>query len=49
MQLLGRTNSIKIVVEGQHHGARISSFSPEQKELLHSNLEKWLDMKLARP
>ena len=49
MQLLGRTNSIKIVVEGRHHGARISSFSPEQKELLHSNLEKWLDMKLARP
>jgi hypothetical protein len=49
MQLLGRTNSVKIVVEGQHHGARISSFSPEQKELFYSNLEKWLDMKLTRP
>jgi len=48
MQLLGRTNSIKIVVEGQHHGARISSFSPEQKELFYSNLEQWLDMKLTR-
>ena len=48
MQLLGRTNSIKIVVEGQHHGARISSFSPEQKELFYSYLEQWLDMKLTR-
>jgi hypothetical protein len=48
MQLLGRTNSIKIVVEGQHHGARISSFRPEQKELFYSNLEQWLDMKLTR-
>jgi len=47
MELLGRTNSIKIVVEGQHHGARISSFSPAQKELFYSNLEKWLDMKLT--
>lgn len=47
IQLIGRTDAIKIVVQDSHHGARVSSFSPEQKELFYSNFERWLDMKLA--
>ncbi len=48
MQLIGRTDAVKIVVKDSHHGARVSSFSPEQKELFYSTMERWLDMKLAR-
>jgi hypothetical protein len=48
MQLIGRTDAIKIVVQDSHHGTRVSSFSPEQKELFYSNMERWLDMKLER-
>jgi hypothetical protein len=48
MQLIGRTNALKIVVKDRHHQARIGSFSPEQKEQFYSNLEQWLDMKLTR-
>jgi hypothetical protein len=48
MQLIGRTNAIKFVVKDAHHGARIGAFSPEQKELFYTTVEKWLDMKLNR-
>ena len=48
MQLLGRTDAIKIVVADSHHGARVGAFSPEQKELFYSNLERWLGMKVNR-
>lgn len=48
IQLIGRTDAIKIVVRNSHHGAQVSSFSPEQKELFYSNMERWLDMKLER-
>jgi len=48
MQLIGRTDAIKIVANNSHHGAQISSFSPEQKELFYSSMERWLDMKLER-
>jgi len=48
MQLIGRTDAVKIVAHDSHHGARVSSFSPEQKELFYSSMERWLDMKLAR-
>ena len=48
MQLIGRTDAIKIVVKDAHHGARISAFSPEQKEDFYSHMENWLDMKLTR-
>lgn len=48
MQLLGRTDAIKVVVENAHHGARIGAFSPEQKELFFSTMERWLGMKLQR-
>lgn len=49
MQLIGRTDAIKIVVQDTHHGARISGFSPEQKELFYSKLAGWLGLRLARP
>jgi hypothetical protein len=48
MQLIGRTNAIKIVVKDSHHSTRLSGFSPEQKELFFTSLEQWLDMKLPR-
>jgi hypothetical protein len=48
MQLLGRTDAIKIVVADAHHGARVGAFSPEQKELFYSNLDRWLGMKVNR-
>ena len=49
MQLIGRTDAIKIIVADSHHGARVSAFSPEQKELFYSNLDRWLDLKVNRP
>ncbi len=48
MQLLGRTNAVKIVVKGAWHNASIRAASPEQKEKVYSSLEKWLGMKLVR-
>ncbi len=48
MQLIGRTDAIKIVVADGHHGARISAFSPEQKRLFYSKLEQWLETKVNR-
>jgi hypothetical protein len=49
MQLIGRTDAIKIVVPESHHGTGVRSFTPEQREQFYSNLERWLDMKLNRP
>jgi len=48
MQLIGRTNAIKIVVKDAHHGARIAGFSPEQKEQFFNALDEWLGVKLPR-
>ncbi len=48
MQLIGRTNAVKIVVKGAWHNASVRLASPEQKELFYTNLEKWLGMKLVR-
>ena len=48
MQLIGRTDAIKIVVADGHHAARVGAFSPEQKELFYSNLDRWLGMKVNR-
>ena len=46
MQLIGRTDAIKVVVADSHHGARIGAFSPEQKQLFYSKLEQWLGTKV---
>jgi len=48
IELIGRTNSIKVVKKQGYHGSRISQLSPEQKDLVYSTLEKWLDMKVNR-
>jgi hypothetical protein len=48
MNLIGRTDAIKLVVKGAHHSARISACTPEQKELFYSHLERWLGMKVNR-
>jgi hypothetical protein len=48
IQLIGRTDAVKFVVPDSHHGTGVRNFSPEQKELFYSCMDKWLDMKLAR-
>jgi hypothetical protein len=49
MQLIGRTNAIKLVVKDAHHSARIGALAAEQKEQFYAAMENWLDMKLNRP
>jgi hypothetical protein len=48
MQLIGRTDAIKIVVPESHHGTGVRSFTPEQRELFYSTMERWLGFKLNR-
>ncbi len=48
MQLIGRTDAIKIVVANAHHGASIRAFSAEQKDQFYSKMESWLGQKLNR-
>lgn len=49
IQLLGRTDALKIVVADVHHGASIRGSSPQQEELFYAHMERWLGMKLTRP
>lgn len=49
IQLLGRTDALKIVVADVHHGASIRGFSPQQQELFYAHMERWLGTKLIRP
>jgi hypothetical protein len=46
--LIGRTDAVMIVVPGAHHGVGLRDFTPEQKELALSALERWLGLKLPR-
>ncbi|MEZ0325875.1 MAG: S28 family serine protease [Fimbriimonas sp.] len=48
MQLIGRTNAIKLMVKGAWHNANVRQASPEQKELFYTTMEKWLGMPLVR-
>lgn len=48
IELIGRTNSIKVVGKEAYHGVRIRQLSPEQKTLIYDTLDKWLDMKVNR-
>lgn len=43
-----KTNSLKMIKKNGSHGTRISSFEPEEKELILSTLEKWLGYKINR-
>lgn len=48
VQLLGRTNAVKILIQGTAHNATINKASTEQKEEFYTNMEKWLNIKLIR-
>jgi len=48
IRLIGRTDAVKFVVKNGHHGSRVRDFSPEQKELFYSTLERWLGLNPAR-
>ncbi len=48
MELIGRTNAVKILVKGAYHNASIRLASPEQKESVISAIEKWMGMPLKR-
>ena len=48
IQLIGRTDAIKLVKKGGYHGTRIRDLSQEQQDLFYSSMERWLDMKLNR-
>lgn len=46
VQLTGETNAVKMVKKGGPHGTSIKSFEGEEKELIYSTLEKWLDINI---
>lgn len=48
VKLNGTTNSIKLVKKAGSHKTRIRHFNTEDKELIYSTLEKWLDIKIQR-
>jgi hypothetical protein len=48
MQLLGRTNALKIVVNNASHNARIGAASAEQKAQFYQAMDEWLGMQVNR-
>jgi hypothetical protein len=48
IQLIGRTDAIKIVVTGAHHSASIRGASPEQQKLFNAKMGQWLGMTFPR-
>ena len=46
--LTGKTNSIKMVQPNGSHGSRIRGFSKNDKEIIYSRLENWLNIKIER-
>lgn len=48
MELLGRTDAVKFVVQDGHHNSRVAAFSPAQKDLFYATLERWLGMTVRR-
>jgi len=46
--LIGRTDAVKIVVKGGHHGVGIRDFTPDQRASCFASLEKWLNLNLSR-
>ncbi|RYG23236.1 peptidase [bacterium] len=48
MQLIGRTDAIKLVARNASHNASVRAMSPEQKETFYAAMERWLGMKLNR-
>ncbi len=48
IQLLGRTNALKITVKGAWHNANVRLMSAEQKQSFFDTLESWLGIPLVR-
>jgi hypothetical protein len=48
MQLICRTDAVKLVVADGHHGASVNALSPGQKEIFYGKMDSWLAMKLNR-
>ncbi len=48
VEIGSKTNAVKMVKKGGNHRTRINSFDGEEKELIFSTLEKWLDVKIDR-
>ncbi len=48
MELLGRTNAVKMVVKGAWHNASVRAASDEQKKQFFDAMDAWLEMKLRR-
>ena len=46
--LTGKTNSLKMVLPNGSHASRIKGFSKNDKELIFTRLEKWLDIHIER-
>ncbi len=46
VQLTGETNAVKMVLKGGSHRTRIKDFSQEEKEIIFSTLEDWLDIEI---
>lgn len=46
--LTGQTNAVRMMKKNGSHTTRIGSFEGEEKELIYSTLEKWLDLKIKR-
>lgn len=48
VQLIGETNSLKMVLDNGSHRTRIKHFDEKDKEIILSTLEKWLDIDIER-
>lgn len=48
VQLNGTTNSLKMIKKAGSHATRIKHFNDEEKELIYTTLEKWLEIKIKR-
>jgi hypothetical protein len=48
VELLGLTNSVKMVKKGGSHGTRIKNFSDDEKKIIYDKLEEFLGVKVKR-
>jgi len=48
VMLTGETNAVKMVKKGGSHRTRIKDFSDEEKEIIYTTLEEWLDIEIER-
>jgi len=48
MQLIGRTDAVKLVAKNASHNASVRAMDPDQKGLFYGAMERWLGMRLVR-